>query len=234
MADLVQITHTASLGSRKGCILFLDRSHWNCGCHGNIYVLMGFFFSKIFSETTRPTALIFDMWQWLMVHYIDCANHAPGFKFGHVPGVDSLHRLPIGKHSNINISKASRLILIKLYTQHHWAIGGLHIVWGQIRVELWFPWQHIGLNGKKIFFSDTTRPTALIFSMWQWLMDLHMNCAIHAPGVKFGHAQGGDSLHRLTTIGKPSNSPTFLMQVKLSRFQVSVYRTIGPLVKEYC
>ena len=65
-------------------------------------------------------------------------------------------------------------------------------------------------------------------------MDLHMNCAIHAPGVKFGHTPGVGSLHRLTTIGKPSNSPTFLMQVKLSRFQMSVYRTIGPLVKEYC
>ena len=34
--------------------------------------------SKIFfSETTGPTALIFGMWQWLMVLYIDCASHAP-------------------------------------------------------------------------------------------------------------------------------------------------------------
>ena len=51
---------------------------------------------------------------------------------------------------------------------------------------------------KKIFFSETTRPTALIFGMWQWLMVLYINCAIHAPGVKFGHAPGVDSLHRLT------------------------------------
>ena len=73
--------------------------------------------SKIFfSETTGPTALIFCMWQWLMVLYINCANHVPGVKFGQVPGVDSLHRPTIGKT-------------------------------------------------KKIFFSETTRPTALIFGM---------------------------------------------------------------------
>ena len=54
---------------------------------------------------------------------------------------------------------------------------------------------------KKIFFSETTRPTALIFGMWQWLMVLYINCAIHAPGVKFGQAPGVDSLHRLT-LGK--------------------------------
>ena len=33
--------HTASLGSRKGCIMFLCRSDLNSGCHGNIYILMG-------------------------------------------------------------------------------------------------------------------------------------------------------------------------------------------------
>ena len=69
-----------------------------------------------FSETIGPTALIFGMWQWLMVLYINCASHAPGVKFGHVPGVDSFHRLTIGKT-------------------------------------------------KKIFFSESTRPTALIFGM---------------------------------------------------------------------
>ena len=47
---------------------------------------------------------------------------------------------------------------------------------------------------KKIFFSETTRPTALI-------MVLYINCASHAPGVKFGQAPGVDSLHRLI-IGK--------------------------------
>ena len=32
-----------------------------------------------------------------MVLYINCANHAPGVKFGQAPGVDSLHRLTMGK-----------------------------------------------------------------------------------------------------------------------------------------
>ena len=105
--------------------------------------------SKIFfSETTGPKALIFCMWQWLMVLYINCANHVPGVKFGHVPGVDSLHRPTIGKT-------------------------------------------------KKIFFSETTRPTALIIGMEQWLMVLYINCAIHAPGVKFGQVPEVDSLNRL-------------------------------------
>ena len=40
MADIDQITRTVSLGSRKGCILFLGRSDWNTGCHGNIYVVI--------------------------------------------------------------------------------------------------------------------------------------------------------------------------------------------------
>ena len=87
-----------------------------------------------------------------MVLYINCANHVPGVKFGYAPGVDSLHRPTIGKT-------------------------------------------------KKIFFSETTGPTALIFGMWQWVMVLYINCANHAPGVKFGYAPGVDSLHRLT-IGK--------------------------------
>ena len=108
--------------------------------------------SKIFfSETTGHTALIFCMWQWLMVLYINCASHAPGVKFGHAPGVDSLHRLTMGK--------------------------------------------------KKIFFSETTGPTALIFCMWQRLMVLYINCANHVPGVKFGHAPGSIvSMHRLSLV----------------------------------
>ena len=51
-----------------------------------------------------------------MVLYINCANHVLGVKFGHTPGVDSLHRPTTG-------------------------------------------------NSKKIFFSESTRPTALIFGM---------------------------------------------------------------------
>ena len=65
--------------------------------------------SKIFfSETTGPTALIFCMWQWLMVLYINCASHAPGVKFGHVPGVDSLHRLTMGKTKKNFFSETKR------------------------------------------------------------------------------------------------------------------------------
>ena len=125
--------------------------------------------SKIFfSETTGHTAFIFCMWQWLMVLYINCANHVPGVKFGHAPGVDSLHRPTIGKT-------------------------------------------------KKIFFSETTRPTALIFCMWQWLMVLYINCASHAPGVKFGHAPGVDSLHRLT-MGKTKKN--FFSETKRPRASI--------------
>ena len=70
----------------------------NSGCHGNIYVLMG---KKVFSETTRPTALLFGMWQRPMVLYMNCAMHAHVVKFGHAPGVHSLHRFTtIGKPSN--------------------------------------------------------------------------------------------------------------------------------------
>ena len=65
--------------------------------------------SKIFfSETTGPTAFIFGMWQWLMVLYINCASHAPGVKFGHAPGVDSLHRLTIGKTKKNFFSETKR------------------------------------------------------------------------------------------------------------------------------
>ena len=62
----------------------------------------------IFSETTGHTALIFCMLQWLMVLYINCASHAPGVKFGHAPGVDSLHRLTMGKTKKIFFSETTR------------------------------------------------------------------------------------------------------------------------------
>ena len=60
-------------------------------------------------------------------------------------------------------------------------------------------------KNSKIFFSETTGHTALIFCMWQWLMVLYINCASHAPGVKFGHALGVDSLHR-PTMGKTNKN----------------------------
>ena len=103
-----------------------------------------------FSETTRTRASIFCMLQCLKVSNINCANHAPGVKVGHAPGFDSLHRLTMGKHSNINIFKASWRILIKLQTQHHLALEKVAYCLGQIRLELWLPWQHICFNGEKI------------------------------------------------------------------------------------
>ena len=88
-----------------------------------------------------------------MVLYINCANHAPGVKFGHAPGVVSLHRPTIGK---------------KL---------------------------------KKIFFSETTRPTALIFGMLQCLVVPIINCASHAPGSNLAMPRGSIvSLHRLSLV----------------------------------
>ena len=92
-----------------------------------------------FSETTRSTALIFGMKQWLMVLYINCAIHAPGVKFGHAPGVDSLHRLTMGK---------------------------------------------------KIFFSETTGPTALIFCTWQWLIVLYIIVPIMPLGSNLATPRG--------------------------------------------
>ena len=102
-----------------------------------------------------------------MVLYINCAIRAPGVKFGHAPGVDSLHRLTMGKKP-------------------------------------------------KIFFSETTGPTALIFGMWQLLMVLYINCASHAPGVKFGHALGWIfsidlQLEKLKKIFSETTRPTALI-----------------------
>ena len=93
-----------ALGFGADCIKIVvsmatDRSH---------RLTMGKTKKIFFSETTRPTALIFGMWQWLMVLYINCASHAPGVKFGHAPGVDSLHRLTIGKTKKILFSEITR------------------------------------------------------------------------------------------------------------------------------
>ena len=81
-------------------------------------------------------------------------------------------------------------------------------------------------KNSKIFFSETTGHTALIFCMWQWLMVLYINCASHAPGVKFGHAPGVDSLHRFK-MGKTKledhwscSSPERLSHCKLMRFKL--------------
>ena len=100
----------------------------------------------------------------------------------------------------------------------HTAKMAAMLVFVQIELELWLLWQHIRFNGKKkkkkkkkkrrkkkkILFSKTTRPTASIFSMWQWLMVIYIIYANHSPGDKFGHASVVDSLH-IPTIGKHSN-----------------------------
>ena len=83
--------------------------------------------SKIFfSETTGHTALIFCMWQWLMVLYINCASHAPGVKFGHAPGVDSLHRLTMGKTKKIFFSETKRprasIIYVAMFGSPHYKL----------------------------------------------------------------------------------------------------------------
>ena len=68
--------------------------------------------------------LLFCMYKSLVVPTINCANHGPGVIFDHATGVDNLHRLTMGKYSNINlnISKARSRIWIKLHTQHHWSV----------------------------------------------------------------------------------------------------------------
>ena len=52
---------------------------------------------KIFSETTRPRALVFDMWHHLVDLYQVCSNYAPGAKNAPTPGSHCLHRPILGK-----------------------------------------------------------------------------------------------------------------------------------------
>ena len=128
--------------------------------------------SKIFfSETTGLTALIFCMWQWLMVLYINCASHAPGVKFGHTPGVDSLHRLTMEKTKKNFFSETTGPTAL-IVCMWQWLMVlyincANHVPWVKFghaagAVSLHRP--TIGKT-KKIFFSETTRPTALIFGM---------------------------------------------------------------------
>ena len=133
-----------------------------------------------------------------MVLYTNCANHAPVAKFGHAPGINSLYRLTIGKHSNINTSKASRWILIKLSTQHHWAVEKIVYCW-QIGLELWLTWQHIRFNGK-IENNLLLKHRAHSFDIWyvamaKWSV-LYIHFANYAPGSILATPVVG-SLHRL-------------------------------------
>ena len=59
---------------------------------------------------------------------------------------------------------------------------------------------YIGLyreNGKKIFFSETTEPRALIFGMKHHLVNLYQVCSNNTPGARKGLAPGSNVLHRL-------------------------------------
>ena len=73
--------------------------------------------------------------------------------------------------SKKNISEASRPILIKFYVNHNWVGGLMALGFGadciKIVVSMATDRSHRLTMGKtkKIFFSETTRPTALIFSM---------------------------------------------------------------------
>ena len=49
----------------------------------------------------------------------------------------------------------------------------------------------------KIFLSETTRPTALIFAMYHHLVDLYQVCSNNDPGVKNGPPQASHVLHTL-------------------------------------
>ena len=56
----------------------------------------------------RPTAYIFNLLQYLVVPYINPANHAPAVEIGHDPGVISSHRLKRKKKNNVNFSVTMR------------------------------------------------------------------------------------------------------------------------------
>ena len=58
---------------------------------------------------------------------------------------------------------------------------------------------------KKIFFSETTRPKACIFSMQQCFMMLYIDTANDDPGVQNGPTPGDISSHILT-MGKASKN----------------------------
>ena len=73
-------------------------------------------------------------------------------------GVDSLHRLAYyGKTF-----------------KHQYIQSQVAYCFEQIGPELWLLWHHIRFNREKIFLSETTGPTALIFGMCQWLMVLYL------------------------------------------------------------
>ena len=59
-------------------------------------------------------------------------------------------------------------------------------------------------NKQKIFYSETARPEACLFSMKQCLVVPYINPANHAPWVQIGYTPGVINSHRIT-IGKLKN-----------------------------
>ena len=54
----------------------------------------------------------------------------------------------------------------------------------------------------KIFFSETMRPRAYIFSIKQCVVVPYINVANQAPGVQIGHAPGAICLYKESYIAK--------------------------------
>ena len=79
--------------------------------------------------------------------------------------------------------------------------------------------------------SETTRPKASIFSMQHCYVELYINPANHAPGVKIGPSQGIINFHSLTMV-KTLKKNLFLQNHKAQSFHimcVAMYST--PLYK---
>ena len=93
------------------------------------------------------------------------------YRIGRHPSSSSVVRRRPSTISKKNISEASRPVLIKFNVNHNWVGGLMALGFGadciKIVVSMATDRSHRLTMGKtkKIFFSETTRPTALIFGM---------------------------------------------------------------------
>ena len=89
------------------------RSDWNSGFHGNGQLPQGYNGENLkkifFSETIRPRALIFYVYQCLVTPFINPANRVPGAQIGHAPGA-SLSNIGLEweKYEKIFFSETTR------------------------------------------------------------------------------------------------------------------------------
>ena len=134
-----------------------------------------------------------------MVPYINPANYTQGVQLGHALGFISSHRLTIGKTKKIFFSENMRLRAFIFCVYQCLAIPFINPAnrnpWG-------LKWPRPGgviichrliYNGEKcekIFFSETTRPKACIFSMLQCLVVPYIKPANHAPWYKLATPRG--------------------------------------------